>query len=263
LTGKLRDETGDRLTPTHTKRHGRQLRYYVSNRLISGGPDPQGWRLPAPALEKLVAELIADHLEKLEREHRFYATPDLSSVDKTGRNVRAVTQRLRDGSPALLGKLLSQATLAPKAITLTLVRDTFGAELGLKPEDLDPAALTIEAPFTLRRRGVEAKLIAGDRKPEPDRTLLRALAQAHHWVDDLKGGKPLTRIATATPHSDSYVRTRLLCPHPRPARIFVAENSARDPRRLPANRANSGADHPQTDTAELGSAGTDIRFLRS
>ena len=39
LTGKLRDETGDRLTPTHTQRHGRRLRYYVSNRLISGGTD--------------------------------------------------------------------------------------------------------------------------------------------------------------------------------------------------------------------------------
>ena len=51
LTGKLRDETGDRLTPTHTKRRGRQLRYYTSNRLISGGTDPSGWRLPAPQLE--------------------------------------------------------------------------------------------------------------------------------------------------------------------------------------------------------------------
>jgi site-specific DNA recombinase len=47
LTGKLRDEAGDRLTPTHTKRHGRRLRYYVSNRLISGGTDRCVWRLTA------------------------------------------------------------------------------------------------------------------------------------------------------------------------------------------------------------------------
>nr|WP_256367835.1 MULTISPECIES: recombinase family protein [unclassified Ruegeria] len=51
LIGKLRDENGDRLTPTHTRRHGRQIRYYVSNRLVSGGTDPRGWRLPATALE--------------------------------------------------------------------------------------------------------------------------------------------------------------------------------------------------------------------
>lgn len=55
LVGKLRDETGDRLTPTHTQKQGRRHRYYVSNRLIAGGLDPSGLRLPAKALEELVA----------------------------------------------------------------------------------------------------------------------------------------------------------------------------------------------------------------
>lgn len=48
---KVRDETGDLLTPTHTQRHGRRIRYYVSNRLVTGGPDETGWRLPAKVLE--------------------------------------------------------------------------------------------------------------------------------------------------------------------------------------------------------------------
>jgi len=52
LTGKLCDEAIDQLTPTHTQRHGRRLRYHVSNRLISGGTDPGGWRIPAVALQK-------------------------------------------------------------------------------------------------------------------------------------------------------------------------------------------------------------------
>ncbi len=45
LVGKLFDETGDRLTPSHTKTgNGRRLRYYVSHRLIrsSGPKDPGG-----------------------------------------------------------------------------------------------------------------------------------------------------------------------------------------------------------------------------
>lgn len=37
LARRLRDETGDRLTPTHASRRGRRFRYYVSNRLIAGG----------------------------------------------------------------------------------------------------------------------------------------------------------------------------------------------------------------------------------
>ncbi|RYH05178.1 recombinase family protein, partial [Tropicimonas sp. IMCC6043] len=40
LKGKFRDETGDLLTPTHARKNGKQLRYYISNRLVSGGADP-------------------------------------------------------------------------------------------------------------------------------------------------------------------------------------------------------------------------------
>ncbi len=36
LTGRLRDETGDRLTPTHASKDGRRLRYYTSSRLLQG-----------------------------------------------------------------------------------------------------------------------------------------------------------------------------------------------------------------------------------
>ncbi|GGL58270.1 recombinase family protein [Wenxinia marina] len=62
LVGRLVDETGDRLTPTHTTKGGRRYRYYVSNRLVGGGPDPAGWRLPAPTLERAVAGAIGRHL---------------------------------------------------------------------------------------------------------------------------------------------------------------------------------------------------------
>jgi site-specific DNA recombinase len=39
LAGKLFDETGDRLTPTHANKKGRRYRYYVSNRMIVGNGD--------------------------------------------------------------------------------------------------------------------------------------------------------------------------------------------------------------------------------
>ena len=60
LCGKLFDETGDRLTPSHTKtRAGIRLRYYISHRLVakSGEANPGGWRLPAEELERKVADL--------------------------------------------------------------------------------------------------------------------------------------------------------------------------------------------------------------
>lgn len=208
LTGKLRDETGDRLTPTHTQRHGRRLRYYVSNRLISGGTDPSGWRLPAAALEQAVADIIARHLSDLARGHLICAMPDVQIGDAVGTKACDLTQRLRKGAPGLLAKMIAQGQLAKGRIVLKLDPTELANELGLKPEEIDTSALQVQAPFELRRRGVEGKIVAGDREPEPDRTMLRALARAHTWTADLRHGKSLNDIATITSHSESYVRTR-------------------------------------------------------
>jgi DNA invertase Pin-like site-specific DNA recombinase len=208
LTGKLRDETGDRLTPTHTKHHGRRLRYYVSNRLISGGTDPRGWRLPALALEKAVADVIARHLNDLANRHRICAMPDLQLGDAVHTKAKDLTQRLLKGAPELLANITVRGQLAKGCIVLELHAAKLANELSLKPEEIDPSALQIQAPFELRRRGVEGKIVAGDRVPEPDRTMLRALARAHIWTAELRRGKSLNDIAAATSHSESYVRTR-------------------------------------------------------
>ena len=81
LTGKLMDETGDRLTPSHAKKRGKRHRYYVSRRLIveSGNKDLKGWRLSASMLERTVAGLIC---QKLTAENRlFRLNPDIGSGD--------------------------------------------------------------------------------------------------------------------------------------------------------------------------------------
>jgi len=189
LTGKLRDETGDRLTPTHTKRHGRRLRYYISNRLIAGGTDPSGWRLPAVALEQAFANIIARHLSDLARSHRICVTPDLQIGDAVCTKAQDLKHRLKKGAPELLANITAGGKLTKGGIVLTLQITELSNQLGLKPSQIDPSALQIQAPFELRRRGVEGKIVAGDPEPEPDRTLLRALDRAHTWTADLRRGK--------------------------------------------------------------------------
>ncbi|GKY89260.1 recombinase family protein [Sinisalibacter aestuarii] len=208
LMGKLRDDIGDRLTPTHTRRHGRQIRYYVSNRLITGGTDPQGWRLSAQALEQAVTDVISRHLVALAREHRICAGADLQQGNAVRDRVRHLADRLCDGTTDLLAAILADGCIEKHRMVLSLHAKTLAKALDLHPNAIDLSALSIEAPFALRRRGVEGKIIVGDRAPQPDRTLLRAISQAHAWVADLSGGKPLGEIAAATRHSESYIRTR-------------------------------------------------------
>ncbi|WP_424944147.1 hypothetical protein [Aliiroseovarius crassostreae] len=60
LEGKLFDETGDRLTPSHSRKNGKRLRYYISRRLIKdrSRKHSDAWRLPAEQVESLLAELV-------------------------------------------------------------------------------------------------------------------------------------------------------------------------------------------------------------
>ena len=57
LTGRLFDESGQSLTPSHAVKGERRYRYYVSRSLIKGTADSagRGWRLPAPEIERTVA----------------------------------------------------------------------------------------------------------------------------------------------------------------------------------------------------------------
>ncbi len=208
LTGKLRDETGDRLTPTHTLRHGRQIRYYVSNRLISGGTDPRGWRLPAPALEREIANAVTQHIQKHARDHKICAKPDLRRSDEVCLKVRNLARRLSQGAPDLLRNILDEGRVDQSRLVLKLKAEALAEVLDMRTGEIDHAMLTIEAPFELRRRGVEGKIIVGDQAPQPDPTLLRSLALAHKWVAELRGGEPLSEIAAAAGHTVSYIRSR-------------------------------------------------------
>ena len=93
LAGKLFDETGDRLTPSHTKKkNGQRLRYYVSRRLIqhSGQKDLSGWRLPAPMLEQTVVHLIRQHVDATTFSASLIHTPTMQEL--------ASVRRFLDGS---------------------------------------------------------------------------------------------------------------------------------------------------------------------
>ena len=66
LMGRLFDESGQSLTPSHAVKGERRYRYYVSRSLIEGMADSagRGWRLPAPEIERTVAasacEILSD-----------------------------------------------------------------------------------------------------------------------------------------------------------------------------------------------------------
>ncbi|WP_245582985.1 hypothetical protein [Sediminimonas qiaohouensis] len=91
---------------------------------------------------------------------------------------------------------------------MQLDRNEIAAALEIVPEDVAETALSIAAPFTMRRRGVESRIVIGDMMSGPDRTLLRGLAKGHRWAADLQGGTPISQIARREKVTEAYIRTR-------------------------------------------------------
>ena len=197
LCGKLFDETGDRLTPSHSKtRSGKRLRYYVSNRLIarSGETNTDGWRLPAVELEEQAAALI---YKRLAAPATAADVVPGSSASAIGLIRTALANWQGHASQRDTLKLVVCLTITPGQIRLQIDAANLAALLDVNQDSINDDVLTITAPFRMRKRGVETKLIFSDATIGQDDALIRNMAMAHHWYEQIKSGKTFGEIATS------------------------------------------------------------------
>jgi site-specific DNA recombinase len=201
LIGKLFDETGDRLTPSHTKTsRGNRLRYYVSHRLIrsKGSKDPSGWRLPGPELERLATGLLADHLE----------TPAVlanimteTTTEETAVIARRITEVMKDNLderiPLMntLAGLVQRIEIEPGKIKVAICESALAELLGVERERISDDFLEVESAFQHRKRGVETKLTLANETHPRDETLIKNLAKAHRYFEQIRSGQTYAEIA--------------------------------------------------------------------
>lgn len=210
LLGKMFDETGDHLTPSHTSSKGLTRHYYISNRLIKIGSDPAAWRLSAKRIEGAVREIVSQHLKDRATSNTLIKTPDINAVQMAQRTAAILAERvLSEPTGATLSELIKRVDLQKDQIKVTLYPHVLAETLDLSEDSLMPEALGVETALQLRRRGVEQRLIIGDFSPEPDVKLATLLARAHHWVNALKTGISLKDIAMRDKTSPAYIRARL------------------------------------------------------
>ena len=66
LLGRIYDDRGHRMTPSHARRRGIKYRYYISSALLQGRPKQAGAvnRIPADEIEALVTKAVRDYLNQ-------------------------------------------------------------------------------------------------------------------------------------------------------------------------------------------------------
>lgn len=193
LCGKIYDETGDRLTPSHSKtKAGTRLRYYVSHRLIknSGTTNKDGWRLPAVELETKVSKVVAKHLTAPLFIGYFLPDATAAVIADAKAKIDAI-----GGRPTSWLELIQRIDLKVGEVNICLDQKKIATFLERDSDELIQNPLTIKAPFQIRKRGVETKLIFADVPSQRDETLIKNISKAHHWFEQIKAGKTFSQIA--------------------------------------------------------------------
>ncbi len=232
LAGKLVDETGDRLTPSHAGKNTRRHRYYVSRRLVTGTREQQdlaAWRLPGEQLERVVADGIVRHLRRLRDENRFLVDPSPSAWRHIEHAFEKVVTAVESRQSPFWPEIVSRGQIAPGLLSLDLDGGALGKELDIDPVTIAAHAVSVQVPFQLRRRGVEARMVTGLEAPAVDPLLCRTIARALDWMDEVRGGRPIAGIAAAEGVTERFIRARLPMALLSPAIVTAIEQGRQPP----------------------------------
>ncbi|MEM7663406.1 MAG: recombinase family protein [Pseudomonadota bacterium] len=178
LAGKLVDQGGEPLTPSHASKSGRRYRYYVSKHLIDkSGSAQDGWRIPAAEIERAVAEAVRSN-----RDVHF----ELAAHGQAGLSDKQLLARV------------DRAQITETHLAISVVAD------GEQP------ASEITVPYQQRKRGVERRIIleTGSSR-EIDQVLINRILRALDWVDQLRRGKSISEIAKQQSISPEYITHNL------------------------------------------------------
>jgi site-specific DNA recombinase len=201
LAGKIFDESGAALTPSHAIKGKRRYRYYVSRSLLSGtaGKAESGWRIPAAEIERSVTAAVVAILED-----RAGIANDIKSPDYNATRMKSVFEaatawsvRLRSETqaPGAFALLVGRVDLREDGI-LVSIKLPIGFAENRTNDAATHVALTRVIPMRMRRRGVELKLVIdGDHEPSrSDPALLKLIARAYCWFDELVTGRAASMV---------------------------------------------------------------------
>jgi hypothetical protein len=205
LAGKLFDELGTRLTPSHAVKGARRYRYYVSRQLIHGTADhaPRGWRLPAAEIERIIVvaarQMLDDQKALLNAIQEMGIAANRIQVILHSASSWSGRLRSEAESGTVLSALIERVELGQEGFRLTL---NLPIQLAESPALGNPTSLAITRfiPLHIKRRGLELRLVIdgkGGRARRADPVLLKAVARAHQWFADLVSGRVSSMVELA------------------------------------------------------------------
>ncbi len=198
LSGKLFDESGQGLTPSHANKQGKRYRYYISRHSNNN----TGWRLPAQELEQCVLRAAAGILID---EHAISAA--LATAGIAIERYSSIFTACKNLPMNDVISLIQQVKLHKEKIDITITLLPLLERNGLATQQV---VITQEVPMLMKRRGIETRLVIGNQQGHENRIdnfLIKAIAKAQLWSEELTFSKvsSLAGIASREGTSRAYI----------------------------------------------------------
>lgn len=128
---------------------GKRLRYYIFQRLVTerSWKHPDAWRLPAEEVESFLSKVTKQHLGRPDVVSTVMQEASAVDILAAKKNLESLN-RMKE-----ILTLIERADLQPGLLKLHLDGWTLSQILECQPDLINASALTIEAPFRMRRRG--------------------------------------------------------------------------------------------------------------
>ena len=211
LAGRVFDAAGEPLVATHAAKRASEgedarvrYRYYVS-RALQHDAATSGLRIPAPELERAVANCLADALDDPTALAGLLGT-DLGQVMLAGDYSAKLSARLRKAERGVIRELVTRVQVLDDRLDIECDAARLVELLDLS---CDTATFTLSTPARLQRKGHVTRVI--DTRgvplvPQANEPIVRLMAKGHGWWRRLRQGDiDVTTLAREQGVATSYV----------------------------------------------------------
>jgi hypothetical protein len=202
LTGRLFDDRGNRMSPTHANKRGVRYRYYVSHAILQNRKAEASSvaRVPAPEIETLVCDGVRRHLAAIGDGKPATTTADPELIERHVARVIIKPQAL-------------EVCLIPTCEASTQIEDPSIHALAPCGPPVPTITLSWTAPSFAAVKGVVHEPCAQPAmQPESRNPLLAAIAKARGWIDDIMLGRIASFAEIAEREIQGERRIHLLAP---------------------------------------------------
>ena len=202
LAGRLFDDRGNRMSPTHANKRGVHYRYYVSHAILQNRKTEAGSiaRVPAPDIENLVCDGVRRHLAASGEVEPPTALADRELIERHVARVSIKPQSL-------------EVCLIPPCEASDQAEDPIVDEQASGRPQMATIRLAWTAPnFSAVKGIIHAPCAKPAMRPESRDALLTAIAKARRWIDDIRLGRVATFAEVAAGEAQGERHIRLLAP---------------------------------------------------